>query len=287
MQFILKEPINRGFSRDKKYCAVAADGTKYLLRISPKDSYDAKKHEFEMMQKAAALDIPLCLPVEFGECDEGVYTVLSWVDGVCAEEFLPTVCKKDAYSLGIEAGKILKKLHTIPAPESQPAWDMRFIEKSEYKINLYKNCPVSFDGDEEMISYMRNNYHLLSNRPQCFQHDDYHPGNMMIKNQKLVIIDFERCDFGDPWEEFKSITWSVDSSPSFAAGTVDGYFDGNVPHEFWRLLALYICRGAIATISWAVPYGNDEVKKYVTIAQNVLDWYDGMKDPIPKWYKKA
>ena len=148
MQFISKEPISRGFSRDKKYCAVAADGKKYLLRISPKDSYDAKKHEFEMMQKAAEQGIPMCMPIEFGECEEGVYTVLTWIEGLSAEEILPTVCKKEAYALGLEAGRILKKLHTIPAPESQPAWDMRFIEKSEYKINLDKNCPVSFDGDE-------------------------------------------------------------------------------------------------------------------------------------------
>ncbi len=288
MQFISKEPINRGFSRDKKYCAVTADGEKYLLRTSPKERYNAKKHEFEMMQMAAKTGVPICTPIEFGECDEGVYTVLSWIDGVCAEEFLPTVCEKDAYALGIESGEILKKLHTIPAPDTASDWQKRFIEKSEYKIGMYKNCGVRFEGDDKMISYMRENYHLLEDRPQCFQHDDYHPGNMMIKNQKLVIIDFERCDFGDPWEEFDSITWSVDSSPYFAAGMVDGYFEGNVPNRFWQLLALYICRGVIASVPWSIPYGEKEVNKILTIAKNVFfNWYDEMKETVPKWYKKV
>lgn len=47
---ITKEPITKGWSGDKKYCATTADGTKYLLRISPSDQYDRKKNEFEMMK---------------------------------------------------------------------------------------------------------------------------------------------------------------------------------------------------------------------------------------------
>ena len=30
-----KSPIVKGWSGDQKYCAVTADGTKYLLRVSP------------------------------------------------------------------------------------------------------------------------------------------------------------------------------------------------------------------------------------------------------------
>ena len=48
---------------------------------------------------------------------------------------------------------------------------------------------------------------MLANRPQSFQHGDYHIGNMMIENNKIVIIDFDRYDFGDPWEEFNRIVW--------------------------------------------------------------------------------
>ncbi len=41
--FISKEPITKGWSDDKKYCVTTADGTKYLLRISPPEQYDKKK----------------------------------------------------------------------------------------------------------------------------------------------------------------------------------------------------------------------------------------------------
>ena len=52
---------------------------------------------------------------------------------------------------------------------------------------------------------------------------------MIIGNDKqLYIIDFDRYDFGNPWEEFNRIVWSVQAAPLFAAGMVNGYFDNHV-----------------------------------------------------------
>ena len=73
--FTKKEPIAKGWSGDKKYCVTAADGMKYLLRVSPMKQYDAKKSEFDMMRRVAELDVPMCRPVEFRTCAEGVYSL--------------------------------------------------------------------------------------------------------------------------------------------------------------------------------------------------------------------
>jgi len=40
----------------------------------------------------------------------------------------------------------------------------------------------------------------------------------MLENDELKIIDFDRCDFGDPGEEFNRIVWSAAASPFFATG---------------------------------------------------------------------
>lgn len=34
LTFATKEPINKGWSNDKKYCVTDENGTRYLLRIS-------------------------------------------------------------------------------------------------------------------------------------------------------------------------------------------------------------------------------------------------------------
>ena len=78
--------IEKGWSGDRKYCAVTADGQKYLLRISTIDRLERKRREYEKMWEVAQLGIPMCLPVEFGTCDEGAYSIQSWIDGVDAEE---------------------------------------------------------------------------------------------------------------------------------------------------------------------------------------------------------
>ena len=34
-----------------------------------------------MMKKVALQNVPMCLPIEFGICDEGVYSIQSWIEG--------------------------------------------------------------------------------------------------------------------------------------------------------------------------------------------------------------
>jgi serine/threonine-protein kinase len=51
---------------------------------------------------------------------------------------------------------------------------------------------------------------------------------------ELRIIDFNRSDDGDPWEEFNRIVWSAAVCPHFATGQIHGYFDGNPPDEFFN-----------------------------------------------------
>ncbi len=178
-------------------------------------------------------------------------------------------------------------IHSVPAPEEQPDWETRFNAKMDRKIQMYHQCSLKFDGADDLIAYIEANRSLLKGRPQCFQHGDYHIGNMMIEKDKLVIIDFDRYDFGDPWEEFNRIVWCAQCSPLFASGMVNGYFDGDVPMEFWKLLALYISSNMLSSVAWAVSFGEEEIQTMRKQAQDVLNWYDHMKNPVPSWYSRG
>lgn len=191
------------------------------------------------------------------------------------------------YCYGLDAGRILAKIHTIPAPVDIPSWETRFNAKIDRKIAMYEACELKYEsGGEAFLKYLAENRHLLAGRPQSYQHGDYHIGNMMIdQNRQLTIIDFDRDDYGDPWEEFNRIVWCAQSAPAFASGMVDGYFDGNVPEAFWRLLALYICSNTLSSLPWAIPFGEEEIKVMRKQADEVLRWYDGMKNVVPSWYQ--
>lgn len=285
--FVDVKQIDKGWSGDKKYCVMDERGTKYLFRVSPMEQYDRKKAEYESMQKVAALHIPMCEPIAFGTCDEGVYSLQSWIEGNDAEEVIAALSDREVYDYGIEAGRILRKIHSIPAPENVEDWEAFFNRKMDRKISMYNACPLKYENGEAFIQFIEANRHLLKNRPQTYQHGDYHIGNFMIDNGgRLVVIDFNRNDYGDPWEEFNRIVWCAQSAPLFATGMVDGYFDHDVPMEFWRLLALYISSNTLSSLPWAIPFGQREIDVMINQAKDVLDWYDGMKNPVPKWYRR-
>lgn len=277
--------INKGYSSDKKYCVSNDDfKTKYFLRISSIDKYKEKKKIFETMQKLDNFNIPMSKPIQFGICKKGVYTLQSWIDGKNAKSIIPTLSYNEQYALGMQAGEIQKTIHSLNTQKRKFNWETKYNHKIINKLKSFYECGITFKDSDKIVSFIENNRSLLKNRPIVLQHGDYHISNMMIDSDKLKIIDFDRCDFGDAYEDLKSITWDVQLSPDFAAGRINGYFENNPPIEFWNLLKLYICVGTISSITWAIPYGEDEIKIMKDLANEFISWYDNSDSSIPKWY---
>jgi len=284
------EHLNTGWSGDKKYYIETGSGQKRLLRLADVAHFDRKKAEYEVVQKIAKLGIPMSLPVDFGVCNGGnqVYTVLTWVEGEEATDVLPSLSEERQYALGMEAGRYLQKIHSIPAPKDLPAWDLRFNRKIDRNIISYQSCGVQFPMDDKMIKFVEDNRHLLAGRVQTVQHGDYHVGNMVIgPGEKLGIIDFNRWDYGDPWDEFNRIVFSVNVSIPFAVGSIDGYFDGDVPDVFFRMMALYIASTALSSIPWSIPLGEREVQIAQRNIASMMGYYQGFSSYIPSWYQRA
>lgn len=284
-EFISKIPVEKGWSEDRKFRVTARDGTTYLLRISPPERQAARRALFTLLGQIAALDVPMCRPVDFDVRGDGVYSLYTWIDGQDAETVISALPEREQYALGWRSGEILKTIHSIPAPKTQEDWAARFNRKTDKKIKRYLACPLHFPGDQKVLDYLASHRFLLENRPQTFQHGDYHIGNMMLRRGQLVVIDFDRFDFGDPWEEFNRIVWCAQASPAFACGQLDGYFGGRPPAEFFRLLAFYIGSNTLSSIYWAIPLGRREIDTMQNQAACVLSWFDGMKNPVPSWYR--
>ncbi|MDR1263577.1 MAG: phosphotransferase family protein [Oscillospiraceae bacterium] len=287
--FSIIEPLKKGWSNDKKFIVDTADDRRLLLRVADIAEYDRKQTEFDMLKRMEDLNVPASRSVDFGVCNGGksVYQLLTWIDGEDAEDAMSTLTDMEQYVLGVQSGEILRKIHSIPAPDTQEEWALRFNRKTNRKIETYRKCGIRFDGDEQVVAYIEQNRWLLKNRPQCYQHGDYHVGNMIIGADKtLSIIDWNRPDYGDPWEEFNRIVWSAVASPHFATGQLRGYFGGEPPVEFFKLLAFYISSNTLSSIYWAIPFGQGEIDTMMKQSQDVLRWYENMRNPVPTWYLK-
>lgn len=267
-------PIVGGWSPDRKYRAESADGSRYFLRIAAPERAERMERVFRLQTQAAALALPIALPLECGPCPEGFYTIETWIEGEDARSAIPRRTEEQLYDDGLRAGRILRALHTIPAPADCPPWGPRFRAKLDQRLEDYRACPLKYEGDELLLRVVDEDRGLTAERPQCFRHGDYHAGNFRYRDGQLSVIDFDRCSFGDPWEEFKKILWTVEASPALARGVTDGYFDGRVPEEFWRLLRFYICYGQLGSLPWAIPFGEGEIRVMREQTRQVLRWYE-------------
>jgi len=281
------EPIVKGWSLDKKYYIENDIGEKMLLRISDVSEYSSKHREYEYIKSLAKLEINMPFPLDFGVCSNNtcMYSLFSWVEGENAESVLPKQSTKHQYEHGINAGKILRKIHSIPAPLNQQDWEKRFNNKIQNKFIKYAECGIKFDHDSKFINFINENRSYLANRPQVLHHDDFHTGNLIISQENILgVIDFNRIDYGDPWEEFNRCVFSWRVSVPFTIGQIHGYFDNDVPDLFFRLMALYVATNSVGSIHWAIEYGKNEIETMLTIAENVFQWYNGFETYIPLWY---
>ncbi|MCL1632834.1 phosphotransferase [Sporolactobacillus sp. CPB3-1] len=276
--------IYKGWSDDQKY-RITTQYQSYLLRISAGSRFNERKKEFEMLQKLQGIGAS---PVAFGTCGKGknCYTLMTWIDGEEASKVLPALSAAEQYRLGYEAGQIMKKIHTIPAPESQQPWLPFYQQKIDRKLLAYQKCAMSVEGAAETIAFIQSQRGLLTERPQSLQHGDFHCGNMIVTKKKTIgIIDFDRIDFGDPWEEFNRITWCANVSPAFATGRINGYFNDHIPNGFFPCMALYIATNMISSIPWSIDYGEQQINVMKREIKQTLDAYHYFHTLIPRWYQ--
>ena len=282
--------ISKGMSGDRKYYIETRDGKKLLLRITDISNYDTKKKDYDFLLSVNKADLPVPKAIDFGVCEDGdsVYMLLEWMEGEEAEKVVPTMAKEKQYSIGVKSGQILRGIHeNSTISDMDRDWYARYFDVIQPRIEAYKNEGVPFEGADEILAFIEENKHLLHERRQCRIHGDFHLGNLIInEKEELFVIDWQTVDFegvGDPWVDFINIGIE---HPAFAAGQIDGYFNHQVPEEFWRMLALYLAVSAITSIVWAKYFARGRLDGILTLNKNVVKWYNGMNQVIPSWYKE-
>jgi len=286
--FVRIEPVNKGLSDDKKYYIETVNGEKLLLRVAGIDEYERKKAEYIMLEKVALLDVIISRPVDFGICNDGknVYSLLEWIDGKDVAEILPGLSEAEQYELGVKSGELLRKLHSIPAPNDTENWGIRFKRKVQNWLNGYNARPEAHSETGEMIiRYLEENSHVLEKCSQTFIHGDYNIENMIFTpDGEIGAIDFNsfNSSYGDPWWDLNTMVWIEPFYPSFYTGQIRGLFNGEPPTEFWNVFSYYLAYDALAAIT--EPYEANGIQDIMGLLQNILSWTDHFRNPVPSWY---
>ena len=281
------EPVNKGWSSDRKYRIRTLSGESLLLRLSGIERRDEKEREFQIIERYSRLGFEMSRPIEFGVCDEGrsVYMLLSWVGGRDLEAALPRLPEREQYLLGRRAGDILKRIHAVPvSPEDAPARTKK--EKKLIQLSRYEHSDLRIPGDESAIQYVKDNIDQIWKAPPVYTHGDFHPGNLIyMDGGDIGVIDFNRWEVGDPYEEFYKLqSFGREISVPYCVGQIDGYFDDDVPPGFWSANAVYVAQASLYSIKWAEPFGKADIDSMVRRAKAAFDDFDCFRRTVPKWY---
>lgn len=281
------EKISKGWSSDSKFLVETKAGKKLLLRLSDIEQYDDKKKEYEIITKYSELGIDMSLPIEFGICNEGknIYMLLTWVEGKDLEEVLSDLPEDKQYKLGREAGFILKKIHSIRVVEQDYPKKTK-MGKKLLQLSRYEKSHVRIDGDETAVKYVKDNIDQICKKEPVYMHGDFHPGNLIyMADGSIGVIDFNRWEVGDPYEEFYKLeSFGIEQSIPYCIGQIDAYFDDDIPEDFWITLAVYVAHASLYSIKWAEKFGQKDIDGMVKRCLIAFEDYDDFKSYIPKWY---
>lgn len=286
--FKVVKSINKGWSSDDKYYVENDEGTKYLIRISDISEYQKKKREFEMVKLFNKLPFVMSKALEFGICKQGtkVYMRLSWIEGDDLDRVIGGLLEKEQYDLGLEAGEILRQIHQMPV-KNEDQIRTQYQQKILERIDTYQRSDLRVDGDEKAIKFIEAHIHLIEEKTKVYKHGDFHVGNLILtKGGRIGVIDFNRWKCGEKYEEFYKVqSFDVEKSILFSRGQIDGYFKGDVPKEFWDILAVYVAYASLHSIIWAKPFGKKDIQAMQKRCLKAFEDYNYFESVVPSWYQ--
>ncbi|MCM3025512.1 aminoglycoside phosphotransferase family protein [Bacillus safensis] len=284
------EQIDKGYSRDEKWVMTKVSGEKYVLRFTDQDQYDKIKTQFNLLYELRRHGVQCADPVNIGvlEAKQQVYYILSFIEGQEAKEIMSQLTEEKQYAIGVSAGQDLRNMHRYPAPSHIEPWEDRVMKKHHRYLTAYRESGISLEGDEKVAQFIAKHIDIVKGRPNQFQHDDFHLGNIIVNNNKYAgVIDFNNFDWGDPIHDFYKVAlFSRETSEAFSAGQINGYFDGNIPDDFWLLYSVYVAMSIFSSIMWVIKFDPGQMDEMIERLENVLKDHHYFNEIEPEWYTR-
>lgn len=286
--FTIVSRIDKGWSSDVKCLLRSEDRGACLIRVSASVALKKRRETAMIMDIAIAAGISSPQPLAFGTLPGGTtYILQTWLEGTPLEDVLTTLGADEQYALGRRAGKMLAGLHNARVSYDAPDSGLRTVRRMKRKLAAYSKSAGLVPRADEALEFIRDNLELLRDRPSLPQHGDFHPGNMLIDGHgNISLIDFDRCGYGDPYEEFyKAQFFARPLSEHFMNGQIHSYFDDCVPASFWPLFKLYLAEAVFYSPVWALPFGSDQVRHLSELSKTAVDDFGSFALDQPVWYR--
>ncbi|AMC94682.1 hypothetical protein AOC36_11635 (plasmid) [Erysipelothrix larvae] len=191
------ELIEGGFSHDVNVLVYTKHHEYFLVRVGDASNLKVYTQEYEFLKRCETLNDAFPKPIDFGVLEQHhrVYRVYTWMEGVGLVNVLPTLDNHAQYACGVEAGQLLKAMHSINCDDTNEDWETLYNHKIDQKIQAYHLCGLRYPDDASCLKTIEAYRPYLNKRPSVYQHGDYHGSNMIYNpHNRVSIIDFNRWE---------------------------------------------------------------------------------------------
>ena len=193
--------------------------------------------------------------------------------------------QEQQFGIGVTAGGELRKLHGLVCPDRDFDWPAYRRAKYRRRVEQTLEMGLAFVRQKEVERYVEEHQGLLDGAPVQFQHDDFHPANLIVNEGVFVgTIDFNRSEWGDPIEDFHKVPWfTAQISAPFARGQLQGYLSGGVPSNFWKRYNLYVAMNLFGALVWSALYHQEKLGFWQQRVREIIGSHDLAGGGPPAW----
>ena len=218
--YMLINKVNSGASSVEKY-KVYKDGKYYLLRLFDARFMNSRYAALSNIETLYlnGINVPKVYEKGILNATKG-YALLDWIDGISLDEILVN-CKLEIQYGGLVA-KELAKMHNIKTNDKAMVYDS-YIKSFKKKMNKIVDLKIDDCPLDLFDNYVSKYSELLKKMPgNSIIHGDFHPGNVVINDSKIVFIDLDVCKVSNPWEDLSSNACNMDF-PNFYSSIMLNY----------------------------------------------------------------
>lgn len=262
---------------------VGCIGGTYFAKYS---SYNRFSKEFFEMKGLECLNESICLLPFVSKNLPNInkqLNIYAWLDGENLRSFLQNKTEISCYEYGIKSSKLLKKLHEVNVSNVVARFnvdnyiaEILAILRSNECILKHKNIWLDLIVENADILKIKKKDSII--------HFDFKPKNIIVSNDELLLIDFDSFSIGNPWFDFYDKGLAIyKERQAFNKGVIDGYFNNNIPNDFWMFLKIISVCTMIQMSAWSI---NKMKQDYIfSIEKHLLKSYSDDSNNVPKWYE--
>ena len=233
----------------------------------------------------AAQDVSL-QPVSCVSTKYGFNAVFEGSLGGPLREFLKHAPAVVQYAQGKRIGRILKAFHSLPLSKLQEEKAHKRQSSFLERLAQYISSMPHFKGDSQAIDVISKRFGNYDCYRMCMRYGQLRHDRIFVRPDfGAVLLPSSTSAPGDICEDFALMEcMSAGMYPLCCAGIIDGYFQGNVPKDFFAGMALH---SALYSLWKCGKLASVSSKAYQLMQgefDRIVADFRGFKEYVPLWY---